>query len=289
MEIKENSFKILTQTEIDVIEKKGTEKPFTGIYENHFSAGTYRCKKCDQKLFDSNSKFHSNCGWPSFDDAIAGTLREQLDADGKRIEIVCANCNAHLGHLFKGEKFTKKDKRYCVNSISLNFSDLESEKIKPEIAYFAGGCFWGVQKHFNKLEGVMSTSAGFIGGELVNPTYRDVCSGTTGHAEVVQVQFNPTIINYEELAKLFFEIHDPTQYNRQGPDIGTQYRSAIFYTSNNQKDISEKLIEILKEKNYDVVTAVITADKFYKAEEYHQNYYEKLSMKHSCYIPKKRF
>jgi len=142
-------------------------------------------------------------------------------------------------------------------------------------AYFAGGCFWGVEFYFEKLNGVQSAISGYMGGHLENPTYKDICTGNTGHFEVVQVNYDSEIIGYEDLAKLFFEIHDPTQKNGQGPDLGTQYLSAIFYENKDEKTICVKLVDILKTDNYDVVTKLISKNNtiFYEAELYHQNYY----------------
>jgi peptide methionine sulfoxide reductase msrA/msrB len=253
----------LTPEEEAIIIHKGTERPFSG-------------------------KFDSSCGWPSFDDSIPETVKRQLDKDGVRTEIICNNCGGHLGHVFTGEKLTAKNTRYCVNSLSLNF--IPSGKIqKKQNAYFAGGCFWGVEYFFQNTKGVKSTRVGYMGGHKANPNYKEVCSGTTGHAETLEVVYDPSVTNFEELAKLFFEIHDPTQFNRQGPDIGQQYRSAIFYTDDQQKETAEKLINILKKKGYNVVTEVVKADKFWEAEEDHQLYYQKNKKKPYCHIYKKIF
>ncbi len=156
-------------------------------------------------------------------------------------------------------------------------------------AIFAGGCFWGVEYHFNKLKGVFSAKSGYTGGMTQHPTYKEVCTGKTGHAEAVEVEFDPALVSYETLAKLFFEIHDPTEFNRQGPDIGTQYRSAIFYTDDDQKQVAEKLIGELKAKGYKVVTTLEQAGPFWVAEEYHQDYYERNGHQPYCHIYQKRF
>lgn len=287
----EEKYRELTDFEKFVIEDKGTERPFTGKYADHFEAGTYSCKKCGTQLFRSDAKFHSGCGWPSFDDAIKGRVKELLDADGRRTEIVCANCGAHLGHVFRGEGFTDKNTRHCVNSVSLTFDPkIQVEQYQEtETAIFAGGCFWGVEYHLNKLEGVISTTVGYTGGNLVDPGYYDVTTGTTGHAEAIEVVFDPRKVSYEEVAKLFFETHDPTQKNRQGPDIGHQYRSAVYYRNFEQKQIIDKLIEILKAKGYDVVTEVEPATTFYAAEDYHQDYYDKKGSLPYCHSYTKRF
>jgi len=282
---KEMKLNKLTPDEERVIIHKATEYPFTGKYYNHFEKGTYICKRCNNPLYKSEDKFDSGCGWPSFDDEIPGAIKRIPDKDGIRTEIVCSNCGAHLGHIFIGEGFTDKNTRHCVNSISLMFIP---EK-KESKAYFAAGCFWGVQYYFNKFEGVISTKVGYTGGDFKNPTYKDVCSGSTNHAEAVEVLYDPTKISYEKLVKLFFEIHDFTQVNRQGPDIGTQYRSAIFYVDENQKQIANKIIDILKTKGYNVATQVSKVNIFYPAEDYHQNYYEKKGGLPYCHSYKKIF
>lgn len=154
-------------------------------------------------------------------------------------------------------------------------------------AYFAGGCFWGVEYYFHKVSGVVSATSGFMGGTTENPSYEDVSHKRTGHAETVEVVFDPDKVSYEELAKLFFEIHDPTQRDRQGPDVGTQYRSAVFYTNDAQKAVAERLIGILKGKGLDVVTELKPAEKFYAADEHHQRYYEKSGGTPYCHVRKK--
>ncbi len=282
MEIKK-----LTDLEKYVIEDKGTEKPFTGKYYKNKEEGTYLCKRCETPLYKSSGKFDSDCGWPSFDDEIDGAVKRIPDKDGIRTEIVCANCNAHLGHVFLGEGYTPKNIRHCVNSISLTF--VPAKKKKTETAIFASGCFWGTQYHFSKKEGVISTKVGYTGGTVENVSYEEVCTGTTGHAEAVKVVFDPSIVSYKELTKLYFETHDPTQVDRQGPDIGTQYRTEIFYTGQEQKKVAEELISILKNKGMDVVTKVTKAGKFWEAEKYHQNYYKKKGGTPYCHIYKKLF
>lgn len=278
-------WKKLNPMEKSVIEDKGTEAPFTGKYYDHDADGIYRCKRCGAALYRSDDKFDSGCGWPSFDDEIKDAVTRQRDADGRRIEITCTNCGAHLGHVFEGEGFTEKDTRHCVNSISLEF---EAEK-ELSYAYIAGGCFWGVEFYLEKLPGVIKAESGYMGGKTKNPQYNDVCSGLTEHAETVRVTFDPKETSYENILKLFFEIHDPTQLNHQGPDYGSQYRSAIFYSNDSEKNTAVKLINILKNKGYNVVTVLKQADKFWKAENYHQNYYQKKGGSPYCHKPVKRF
>ena len=158
-----------------------------------------------------------------------------------------------------------------------------------ERAIFAGGCFWGVEYHFMNTPGVVSTRVGYTGGHKEHPTYAEVCSGTTGHIEAIEITFDPSKTTYEEMAKLFFEIHDPTQVNRQGPDVGEQYQSVVFYLDEHQKEITEKLIGILKQKGYNVATKLRQATAFWEAEDYHQEYYDKNGRQPYCHAYVKRF
>ena len=278
-------WKKLTPEEERVILYKGTEAPYSGKYDKFFEDGVYVCKQCETPLYKSSHKFNSGCGWPAFDDEIKGAVKRLVDADGRRIEIVCANCGGHLGHVFEGEQFTPTNTRHCVNSISLKF--IPSSEFKK--AYFAGGCFWGVEYYFEKLDGVISAISGYMGGEIKNPTYEDVCTKKSGHYEVVEVSYDPKRISFEKLAKFFFEIHDPTQTDGQGPDIGPQYLSAIFYNDEKEKLIAQKLINILEKKGMKIATKLLPKQTFYKAEEYHQDYYHKKGMKPYCHSYKKRF
>ncbi len=271
-----------------ILLQKATEAPFTGLYNQHFQAGTYICKQCNAPLFYSDHKFPTSCGWPGFDDAIPGAVREQTDGDGHRTEILCANCKGHLGHVFRGEQLTNKNLRHCVNSLALHFIPHHLDHA-PQRALFAAGCFWGVEFYFQKTTGVLDTQVGYTGGKLENPSYKDVCSKTTGHAEALEVYFDPQFISYESLVKLFFEIHDFTQINRQGPDIGEQYRSAIFYLDPHQKLIAQKISDQLTDHGYKVATLIEPAYPFYPAEEYHQNYYENKGTTPYCHIRKSLF
>ncbi len=201
-------YKRLTPQEQRVIVQKGTERPFSGKYNEHFDKGVYTCKRCGAELFESLSKFRSDCGWPSFDDQIPGRVKWQPDPDGRRTEVICANCGAHLGHVFLGEGYTEKNTRYCVNSISMDFIPAEQRARKAdnrgqttdggtasnpqsairnpqsqERAIFASGCFWGTEYYMQRASGVISTTVGFTGGHVARPTYKQVCTGTTGHAE----------------------------------------------------------------------------------------------------------
>lgn len=163
------------------------------------------------------------------------------------------------------------------------------KKERTETAIFAGGCFWGVEYLMEKQPGVLSVVSGYIGGKVSHPTYEQVCSKATGHAEAVRIVFDSSKVSYETLAKLFFEIHDPTQLNRQGPDVGDQYRSEVFYTTPEQKVIAEKLIAQLKEKGFPVVTKVTPATTFWPAEIYHQDYYSRKGSTPYCHRYTKRF
>ena len=278
----------LTKEEQYVIINKGTERPFTGEYTDNFKKGIYLCKQCNAPLYKSEDKFHSGCGWPSFDDEIKGAVKKTLDADGHRTEITCAKCGGHLGHVFYGEGLTNKNTRHCVNSISMLFVEDSVTKDTAK-AIFAGGCFWGVEYYFQNAKGVISTQVGYTGGFKENPTYREVCSHSTGHVEAMEVTYDPSKTTFEELAKLFFEIHDPTQANGQGNDVGPQYLSVVFYLDDTQKIITEKLISQLQLKGYKVATQLKKASKFWPAEEYHQQYYEKEGGAPYCHRRVSRF
>jgi peptide methionine sulfoxide reductase msrA/msrB len=279
----------LSKAEANVINNKGTEMPFAGKYTNSSDKGTYVCKKCGAALYYSTDKFKSDCGWPSFDDEIKGAVKRIPDPDGMRTEIICANCGAHLGHVFTGEHLTSKDERHCVNSISLEFVPAIVDPGRYGTAIFAGGCFWGVEYFLQKEPGVISVTSGYTGGHVKNPTYKEVCTGTTGHAEAVRIIYDPRKTTYEKLLRLFMQIHDPTQVGRQGPDIGDQYRSEIFYLNDDQKKIAENTINILKANGYKVVTAVTKASEFYDAEKYHQDYYFNNGKVPYCHGFTKRF
>jgi peptide methionine sulfoxide reductase msrA/msrB len=279
----------LSKAESSVINDKGTEMPFTGKYNKYKEKGTYVCRKCGSALYYSDDKFESDCGWPSFDNEIKGAVLRTPDPDGRRTEIECTNCGAHLGHVFLGEQLTPKNTRHCVNSVSLEFVPAKLETGRYGTAIFAGGCFWGVEYYLQKSPGVISVTSGYTGGVVKNPTYQQVCTGNTGHAEAVKIVYDPKKTSYESLLKLFLETHDPTQVGGQGPDIGDQYRSEIFYQNEEQRVVAENNLKVLNSKGYKVATAVTKASEFYPAEAYHQDYYFKNGKTPYCHVYTKRF
>ena len=282
-----NMFKELTPDEELVIVHKGTERAYSGKYDKHFEQGAYMCKRCGARLFDSGAKFDAGCGWPSFDKSLGQAVKRQRDADGVRTEILCARCQGHLGHVFEGEGYTAQNARYCVNSVSLDF--VGADESASGRAIFASGCFWGTEYYLQRAAGVISTTVGYVGGTVDNPTYKQVCTGKTGHAEAVEVVFDPAKISYEELAKLFFETHDFTQLDRQGPDVGKQYRSGVFYLNDEQKEVATRLVELLKAKGHDVKTEITAAGRFWPGEDYHQDYYNTKGALPYCHVYRKIF
>ncbi len=297
----------LTPEQYNVMIQCGTEPPFSGKYNDFWEKGTYFCAACGTPLFDSNTKYDLGTGWPSFASPLTGPAIETKDDFSHfthRIEVRCATCGAHLGHVFDDGP-GPDGKHYCINSAALRFAPFDAARADPaaaalptpqattpafprpaavETALFAAGCFWGVEYKFDQVPGVLKTQVGYTGGLAKNPSYQDVCTDATGHAEAVRVTFDPAQIGYEDLVRKFFSFHDPTQLNRQGPDVGTQYRSAIFYRDAVQKTAAEKVrAEVEKSGAFRkrIVTDIVPAGEFYKAEEYHQQYYEKNKIK-SC-------
>jgi len=285
-----NRYHPLTDEEKRIIEGKHTEHPQSGAFYRFHGLGVYVCKKCDAPLYLSSSKFSklTECGWPSFEEEVKGAVLRVPDIDGTRTEITCQRCQGHLGHVFTGEHFTHTNTRHCVNSLSLRFIPALDPNDFPK-AIFAGGCFWGVELLMKKHPGVISVVSGYIGGQVMSPTYEEVSSGLTGHLEAVQITYSNKKTNFEMLLKNFFEIHDPFQEEGQGPDIGEQYTSAVFYLTERQRKTSLKLISLLEHQDKKVATKILPASTFYPAEEYHQNYYEKNGKSPYCHKRVKRF
>jgi peptide methionine sulfoxide reductase msrA/msrB len=299
--------KILTPEQYRVMRENGTEAPFENKYWNNKHPGIYVDAITGEPLFSSTDKFDSGTGWPSFTKPIKkdDVLEKSDSSHGMtRIEVRSKSSDSHLGHVFEdGPKPTGL--RYCLNSVSLRFVPVEdmekagygkylylfkkdlATKPKTEIATFGAGCFWGTESAFRQVKGVVNTTVGFMGGTLKNPTYKDVCTNKTGHAEVVQVEYDPAQVSYEKLLNIFWDIHDPTTPNKQGPDIGSQYRSVIFYSTSEQEKAalsSEGNLEKSGKFKKPIVTEIAPAKEFYKAEEYHQRYYEKQGIKPTCHV-----
>jgi len=273
---------------LHIVQEKGTEPPFSCNLNHSSTIGTYVCRQCGLALFRSHAKFNSGCGWPSFEEEIQNHVTTQIDRDGRRSEILCARCQAHLGHVFAGEGFTVKNIRHCVNSLSIEYVD-DDKVTDTKEAIFAAGCFWGVEYYFKKLNGVLKTEVGYSGGNTTEPTYKDICTKRTGHLEVLRVLYDPNKLSYENLVKYFFEIHDPTQTNGQGPDLGEQYLSAIFYFTEEEKQEANGVIEILEKKGCKVATKLVPAAPFWPAEDYHQDYYAKTGKEPYCHVYQKKF
>ncbi|HZW09283.1 MAG TPA: bifunctional methionine sulfoxide reductase B/A protein [Phycisphaerales bacterium] len=275
-----------------ITQKAGTEPAFCGTLLDNKKEGVYTCVVCGLPLFSSAHKFTSGTGWPSFFQPFdPGHVSEHEDRSHGmvRTEIDCARCGSHLGHVFDDGP-PPTGRRHCLNSASLRFYERTeglpaASRPALETAYFAGGCFWGLEHYFQKGEGVIDAVSGYMQGATENPTYEDVCRHGTGHAETVKVVFDPKRISYERLLEAFFTMHNPTQLNRQGPDIGDQYRSGIWWTSEQQRDAAEAYIRKLQESGgfgKPVVTQVERAETFYPAEDYHQDYVEKTGR--ACHV-----
>ena len=267
-------FSGLSDEEKEIIVNKGTERPFSGEYNDYSLEGVFSCRACGSFLFESDSKFDSGCGWPSFDDEITDAIVRYEDNSlfRKRVEICCAKCDGHLGHVFHGEKATMKDTRHCVNSLSIKFIN----KNRIEKVTLGAGCFWKVEKLFSEIKGVYNVKSGYMGGDIPNPTYEAVCSGETNHIEVVEIYFDPSILTFLELLVFFWSNHNPSSVDSQNGDNGIQYRSVIFCHSKIQLEQALKSKDEYQ-KNIDkkIVTSILEADVFYKAEEYHQDYLNK--------------
>jgi peptide methionine sulfoxide reductase msrA/msrB len=301
----------LDDLQYKVTQQCGTEPAFRNAYWDNHKPGIYVDVVSGEPLFSSIDKFDSGTGWPSFVKPIAGTeiVEKRDNAYGmERVEARSKKADSHLGHVFPDGPRDRGGMRYCINSASLKFIPVEDmekagygEYLQPfvqaglvktsaqanganaegksaaktEVATFAGGCFWGMEEILRKIPGVISTRVGYTGGTTKNPTYKQVCTGLTGHAEAIEITFDPTKTSYEKLLSVFFRMHDPTTLNRQHNDIGTQYRSAIFYNDDEQKKIAEAVKEKFDKSGRfkkPIVTEIIKAGPFYVAEDYHQKY-----------------
>jgi peptide methionine sulfoxide reductase msrA/msrB len=268
--------KILTPDQFRITRLKGTEKPFSGELCSAFGPGLYSCVCCGNLLFDSGVKFESHSGWPSFTQPIAEnaiSYHKDTAYGMVRIETLCSVCDAHLGHVFPDGP-APSGLRYCMNSEALVKQEKDAATSSEESIVLGGGCFWCTEAVFQEVDGVKKVVSGYSNGQKPSPTYEQVCTGNTGHAEVVKVTYDPKVVSLEDIIEIHLTTHNPTTLNRQGADVGTQYRSAIYYNNEEEKAVIDRVTASVQASfDQPIVTEIQPLESFYPAEGYHQNYF----------------